>query len=92
MTSRNYGLISLKSIFGGGAKLKVSEWERLHRETRELCDGLSLELIKDREAFTIVVLFRGVMDITAENPIDQEKIRSWIAALDERINETKTEP
>lgn len=85
MTVKTYSLLTLKSVFGGGARLCVEEWEALHAETRLLCDGLSLVPMKGHEAFALVKLFRNIMNISASSMYDQQKITAWIALLDEKI-------
>ena len=87
MTSRTYHLLSLKSVFGGGARLTPDEWENLHQETRNLCSGLCLTPRKGYEAQSIVALFRNILDISANSLQDADKITQWIALLDEKINE-----
>lgn len=85
MTVKTYSLLTLKSVFGGGARLRVEEWEALHAETRFLCSGLSLVPMEGHEAFALVKLFRNIMNISAASMYDQKKITSWIALLDEKI-------
>lgn len=85
MTVKTYSLLTLKSVFGGGARLRVDEWEALHAETRLLCTGLSLVPVEGHEAFALVKLFRNIMDISAASMYDQKKITNWVALLDEKI-------
>ena len=85
MTVKTYSLLTLKSVLGGGARLRVDEWESLHAETRLLCTGLSLVPVEGHEAFALVKLFRNIMNISAASMYDQKKITEWIALLDEKI-------
>ena len=85
MTVKTYSLLTLQSVFGGGARLRVDEWEALHAETRLLCTGLCLPHLEGHEAFAIVKLFRNIMNISAASMYDQQKITNWVALLDEKI-------
>lgn len=87
MTMKTYQLLSLKSIFGGNAKLRVAEWQELHAETKQICEGLSIPLIKDREAFSLVAMFRRNMDIVNGKAYDTTKIKAMIDLLESKVHE-----
>lgn len=87
MTIKTYSLLSLRTVFQGNARLKKAQWEDLHRETRELCAGLCLPLIADREAQGILDVFARVMEINNKSLYDNTVINAWIEKLEAKINE-----
>lgn len=91
MTVGTYSLLTLKSVFGGNTRLRVDEWEKLHLETRTLCQGLNLPLIEGKEAQSLVKLFRNIMDISADALTDEKVVLAWVKMLDDTIQEAETE-
>lgn len=85
MTSQAFYTIATKAIFGAAVHMSARKWEQLHAETLLLCIGLSVELHKDREAFTVLRGIRQAMNWTRET-YDRDRILEWVSEIDLQLN------
>jgi len=85
MTVEGFYTIATKAVFGASIHLAARKWEELHAETLLLCIGLSVELMKDREAFSVLKGIRTAMDWSKET-YDRERILEWIGEVEKQIN------
>lgn len=88
MTLRGFYTIASKAIFGASVHLASRKWEELHAETLLLCIGLSVELQKDREAFSVLRGIRLAMNWTKET-YDKERILQWIDEVEKQVDRCK---
>lgn len=91
MTLAGFYVISTKAIFGASIHLAARRWEELHAETQLLCRGLSVELRKGREAFSVLVGIRTAMNWTKDT-FNKEHILKWIDDVEEQVTRLGQQP
>ena len=84
MTVSGFYTIATKAIFGASIHLAARRWEELHAETLLLCIGLSVELHKGREAFSVLTGIRSAMNWTKET-FDKDRILNWVEEVENQL-------
>lgn len=87
MYAQDFHLLSMKAIFGATTKLKVDQWNELHKRMRELCTGLSLPLQEEREAYTVVQMLKEFYNINEEG-FDNMFILAQVQKLEAIMRQT----
>lgn len=84
MTHAGFVALSMKAIFGQAIKYSGRTWEKLHQETRELCEELNLTFKPEREAFTILFGVKKHLGIKKDD-LDRNKILTWVESIEDKI-------
>jgi hypothetical protein len=86
MTVQGFYSISAKVIFGAELRLNVAMWEKLHAETRILCQGLDVKLTTGREAFTVRNVMAKALSWTLEGH-DRANVLSMVEKVERSLVE-----